>query len=393
MNRYGIALAADSASTFYSPFQFHSKTYNSANKVFMLSYLEPVGMMVYGRADLAGVPWEPLCKYYRDILDLTTLPTLREYGKDFFEFLEANEDLFPASVRELSLQNFFTQTFRELLDYITQGLTNNDEKMLLNRMEEEIAVAFARLKETPYDQHVRDISGDLIEKPLGAAIQDVFTSPLPLSIDNQLRALGKLLIEKEIRPLPSGLVLAGYGTREIFGNVLHYQIGPFVGHKIKRVLVSEDSVAEAGAVVRAYAQQDVISLFMNGIDSSLYQAILDSVVEALRNAGVVDDKVQAITTSFQHGLEHMMATFSSTQLMEAIQYLPKEELAMFAESLVALTVLKRHISLDSETVGGPVDVAVLSKGDGFIWVKRKHYFDPNLNPYYFARLRAKFRAR
>jgi len=31
-----------------------------------------------------------------------------------------------------------------------------------------------------------------------------------------------------------------------------------------------------------------------------------------------------------------------------------------------------------ETVGGPIDVAVLSKGDGFVWIKRKSYFDPRL---------------
>jgi hypothetical protein len=25
-----------------------------------------------------------------------------------------------------------------------------------------------------------------------------------------------------------------------------------------------------------------------------------------------------------------------------------------------------------ETVGGPIDVAVISKGDGFVWVKKKN---------------------
>ena len=58
---------------------------------------------------------------------------------------------------------------------------------------------------------------------------------------------------------------------------------------------------------------------------------------------------------------------------------PKDELAAMAESLVNLTSLKRKISLDAETVGGPIDVAVISKGDGFIWIKRKHYFKPELN--------------
>lgn len=47
----------------------------------------------------------------------------------------------------------------------------------------------------------------------------------------------------------------------------------------------------------------------------------------------------------------------------------KEELATVAETLVNLTSFKRRVSLDKETVGGPIDVAVISKGDGFIWEK------------------------
>ena len=51
--------------------------------------------------------------------------------------------------------------------------------------------------------------------------------------------------------------------------------------------------------------------------------------------------------------------------------MPPEDLATMAESLVSLTSLKRHVSSEEETVGGPVDVAVVSKGNGFAWVKNK----------------------
>ena len=63
--------------------------------------------------------------------------------------------------------------------------------------------------------------------------------------------------------------------------------------------------------------------------------------------------------------------------------LPKDEMALLAESLIHLTSMKRKFSLDQdETVGGNIDVAILSKGDGFIWAKRKHYFDSKLNQHY-----------
>lgn len=55
-----------------------------------------------------------------------------------------------------------------------------------------------------------------------------------------------------------------------------------------------------------------------------------------------------------------------------------------AESLVNLTSFERRVTPDAETVGGPIDVAVISRGDGFIWIKRKHYFDPDLNPHFLS---------
>ena len=57
-----------------------------------------------------------------------------------------------------------------------------------------------------------------------------------------------------------------------------------------------------------------------------------------------------------------------------------------AESLVHLTYLKRRFTMAEESVGGPVDVAIITKGDGFIWIKRKHYFDPKLNQHFFKNL-------
>ena len=64
--------------------------------------------------------------------------------------------------------------------------------------------------------------------------------------------------------------------------------------------------------------------------------------------------------------------------------LPADELAVMAETLVSLTSFKRKMSMDVETVGGPIDVVIISKGDGFVWIKRKHYFKPELNPGFLA---------
>jgi hypothetical protein len=70
-------------------------------------------------------------------------------------------------------------------------------------------------------------------------------------------------------------------------------------------------------------------------------------------------------------------------ILQAIINLPIDELAHVAQSLVNLNSFQKRMSLGPETVGGPVDVAVISKGDGFIWIDRKHYFRSELNAHYF----------
>ena len=49
--------------------------------------------------------------------------------------------------------------------------------------------------------------------------------------------------------------------------------------------------------------------------------------------------------------------------------------ASMAESLIAVTNLQRHITSSEESVGGPVDVAVITRSEGFVWMKHKNWFD------------------
>jgi len=73
---------------------------------------------------------------------------------------------------------------------------------------------------------------------------------------------------------------------------------------------------------------------------------------------------------------------SRQEIEDMVEFMPKPELATMAEALVNLTSIKRRVSRGFETVGGPIDVAVISRTEGFIWVKRKHYFEASLNPRY-----------
>ena len=66
MNRNAIAMAADSAVTVGN----HEAIHNSANKLFSLSRIAPVGAIIYSNTAFMGVPFEIILKEYKNAFEL-----------------------------------------------------------------------------------------------------------------------------------------------------------------------------------------------------------------------------------------------------------------------------------------------------------------------------------
>lgn len=73
-------------------------------------------------------------------------------------------------------------------------------------------------------------------------------------------------------------------------------------------------------------------------------------------------------------------------LESAARFLSKAELWKIAENFVWIWSMKKRINMDNETIWWPIDVAIVTKFDWFIWIKRKYYFDEKLNYHYFNKL-------
>jgi hypothetical protein len=63
-------------------------------------------------------------------------------------------------------------------------------------------------------------------------------------------------------------------------------------------------------------------------------------------------------------------------MLNTVAALPPAEVARMAESLVGLQVLRQLTQADAETVGGPIDVAIVTRHEGVRWVRHKS-FTPN----------------
>jgi hypothetical protein len=118
MNKLGVALAADSAVIVQT--KTGQKIYNTVNKLFTLSKYEPVGIMIFGSAELMRVPWEALIKLYRANLGSRKFRRVRDYSKDFVKFLERNRLAFTAPEQQKYFCRTAEQYFEEILSHINE---------------------------------------------------------------------------------------------------------------------------------------------------------------------------------------------------------------------------------------------------------------------------------
>jgi hypothetical protein len=68
------------------------------------------------------------------------------------------------------------------------------------------------------------------------------------------------------------------------------------------------------------------------------------------------------------------------QLPVVLPAMPLQDAIDLADFMVDLTIKFSRFKPGAPTVGGPIEIAAISKHEGFRWVKRKYYFKRELNP-------------
>jgi hypothetical protein len=206
--------------------------------------------------------------------------------------------------------------------------------------------------------------------------------PLPAPAKEQIRraagiAWGSI---SEAEPLHTGLVFAGYGTEERLPAMCSYLVGVPVESTSRRL---DGDLAEVSsktpAAIFPFAESDVVKLFLEGIQPDLADRI-----GGMMSALEADPALQPIGQQ----IKDLLRAYIDEQgrpVTEAVRFLPKADLAEFAQKLIAFTAFRLRMSMAAETVSEPIDVAVVSRSEGFVWVHRSHYFEAGLNPRYFRR--------
>lgn len=404
LNTTGVALAADSAVTIGS-----SKVFNTADKLFSLSKHHPVGIMIYGNASFMGIPWETIIKIYRKKLGDTTFDALEQYSDDFFDFLITDPRFYDKNYERQLITRKFYQFLDELLDTINITVpeiwkVDPSEQQMIHMIYGEVQYFSDRFKQTETFPGFDDGYFKQFNENFGKDIDEIVHSRINLEIDEEILSLfitiAACLVMKNIYLNETGIVIAGFGNEEIFPVLKSYSVEGIFNGVLKykgEHNVQIDSINSATIV--PFAQQEMVHSFLTGIDPDLKNQIV-ALIEKITHVypGTINEQIfpldkeqndylrefgKAILDEFTGSINEMIREKYSGPVMDTVASFPKEELAAMAEALVNLTSIKRKMSFQTETVGGPIDVAVISKGDGFIWIKRKHYFKPELNHSYF----------
>lgn len=391
MNKHAVAMAADSAVTLGGG----RKVLNSANKLFSLSKHHPVAVAIYGNADLVGTPWEIIIKEYRKNLKDKAFAHVGDYVDDFFDFIRHKQ--------------YYCFDPNEALNYLKQYIIGFCNDLRHNVAPAQLTQVFVNICNDVGTDYLEGFSDETmnflknkVSKELDTCIQGLISAGLALK-NKDAKSLLLNLLSKGVPPiLSSGLVFTGYGEEEIYPTIYSCEIGCIINgvlavRRQQPVQISNTNHAS----ICPFAQTDVMHTILSGISpqvQSIYANCLATTIRSFTNQLATTirstnprlaNQIQGISIdpfvqSFMNLSQQAQFNQYTAPFVNSVEGLEKEDLSDFAESLITLTSLKRKVSPDQETVGGPIDVMVISKGDGIIWMKRKHYFDAGKNHHFFS---------
>ena len=418
MNKQAAVLAADSATTVtqWVNGRKEERYFKGTNKIFQISNYHPVGMMIYAASNLQGVPWEIVVKDFREHLGQKSFKDLNGYAKELFTYVQNHDQLFP---KEFQKASFLSDAFRTaslhlyLRVFVAESVKSTDsDDSRTTAIREVLANDLAEVDS-------KELSAHFEQSDLHDALESYsneLAESLEKQFENEDNAKGvdfeklaelaiKLLIKQYSKYMDkTGIVLAGFGEYDYFPSYREYDcygllLGTFLFDEGDKKLIDRDNPS----VIKPFATTAMVNTFVVGFSPDVFglvreearksvKAFAESVSEEheVDFGDDLDSAVDDVVTQHTDAWVKSAISNHAWPLQRVIGSLPVDEMAELAETLIMLESLKEKVTRPTESVGGPIDVCVISKSDGFIWIKRKHYFDPKLNPSFFRRRTAKF---
>ncbi|MBA4756249.1 MAG: hypothetical protein H2050_15595 [Sphingobium sp.] len=418
INKMAVTLAADSAVTFGNGEQ--TKVYNSADKIFEGTNHDPIGVMVYNSPEINGVPVEVIVKMYRDRECPGHFSSVFDYAKALLAHIGAMdtpEVTSESNIRALTLQSIIgikraiAAIRNDLLKSASEQAPSSSVDDLNSGVDEQIdAILHRQIKRVEALKDQEWAKGITVQEVIAEHGECIRSWVTYLFADEafsdhrremMVQLLSWSLLKEYQRDQLTGLVFAGFGQNEIFPSLVSYEVYGKIAGRLKfceGVRFDVDRKLDPESAIIPFAQKEMVERFMYGLDDEFLQicheyfdgslsSLKDNLLETVsaENRAAVGVAIDSILEEFNNKVVPKHRDRLTSEFADLVRSMPKQELAALAESLVHITSLKRKFSAGTESVGGPIDVAMITRAEGLVWVKRKHYFDPALNSRFFSR--------
>lgn len=417
MNRQAVAMAADSAVTISG--DRYLKTYQSVDKLFPLVEGQPVAVMIYNNAEIMSTPWETVISLYREQARGRPLDTIEAYAEDFMEFLSGNPDLFPAEHQDTEFFKVVAVVYTviaEEFDYQLHKFQHSNAGQLREHLSSIFEFVVGQIhtdyQRCPDDsprgelscfpkgmnEQVRRRYGNEIEQLIESLIHSLRNEHSGLAVSEEtktrLREIAVFAVTKDaFFEHYTGVVFAGFGAKEKFPSMRSYLTSSVILGILKRKRDRQANIgSDSGPVFQPFAQDRMIRTFLTGMDNYLRMFIYGEtlkltnglVSDVVRRApNLTDAQRNAIYKDYsQNNLAHALNEFfrsvdgyqyavHTRPILRAVNSLPKKELGETAASLIKLNSFQQKVMNSVETVGGPIDVAVITRNGGLEWKREK----------------------
>lgn len=411
LNKRAAVIAADSAKTVVCGDKM--KIFNNTTKIFDLTQHGSIGVMVFGSANFMRTPWEVIINLYHARRGARTFDSVKEYAEDFFDFLRSS-DFFIS--KEEQMNNFireFELYYSKVKDDAEEGILHLQKKLpsqgrvvsesIVNSFIDDSRNHVGTLTKctgiTPDFKDYTEEDFKVYLKKVFEFIRESSTEeywPYGFEDDWQKRKWQHGFynyLRSRLYFYKTGLVFVGYGEKDIFPTLLPIYVSMGFENKLRGYIDDSNKSYvhdDDSAFVCPFAQTDVMSTLIRGIApdfqnqmNEAYQLAMmglkEKIAKLLKKKNVLDeivDEVMKVSTTDidkkRHDtLQAYMETYGNS-IIDSIDSFSIEDMANMAESFISITGLQRHFSSSDETVGGPIDVAVITKADGFKWLKCKN---------------------
>lgn len=388
MNELGVVLAADSAVT-VSDGKF-AKTYNTVNKLFSLDRHD-IGIMINGNATFNKLSLGTVINEFKKFLGDDKLDTVRDYAESFIEYLDAFPEA-KTNFAEIEMIKKYTHDIIDLIlqrsekvinEVIKNGQRITDDKLLdiLIECTTEIYQILTSSFEPTFNFDDNYFNSNYSNLITGIIDYKIYNNVPDVHLKTAILNLIKFVLKTDFEIISkSSLVFAGYGDKEVLPAMVEIELNGSFNQVIKynyknesKISINQNKMSE----IMSFAQTDMIDTVIQGSHPYIDQKI----IEIIKATSLDEREKECVLREIDdYKFSEFIYPFHQT-----IVNLPLVELPHMAETLINLTSFKRKYSQNLESVGGPVDTLTISKGEGPIWISRKHYFNIDNNLEYRIR--------